>query len=461
MLLAAYCAKAQSGWTLEQCIDYALKNNLSLKQAETNVQASKNNVTQTKAAVLPTLNAGAAHTYNFGRTIDRYTNTFANQMVLSQNFYLATSVTLWSGMSQYNAIRQNELSYKSSVEAVNQQKNDLALNVASAFLQVVYAEQLMDVQKAQADISREQLERTKKLADAGTLAKSNVYDMEAQLAADQYNFVSADNNYKISLLTLQQLLNLDSLKNFKVQKPVAEPAFSDVDKMNVYDMYNTALKNQPSIKSAELAWMSAEKGLASAKGGRSPQLLLSASLGTGYSGLSQDIVGTNFTGVEPIGYTNTFDTVYAPTYTIETRKTPFADQFRNNVNKSISIQLNVPIFNGLRTHTAVENAKLNVYNQKLNFDIARQQLYKNIAQAHANAIAALEKYNSAKIAVDAAQASFSFTETKYNAGTISAFDFSVAKNRLMKAQADLLNAKFDFIFRLKVLDFYQGRPLTF
>ncbi len=449
-----------AGWTLEQCIDYALKNNLNIKQSELNTEVAKNTLTQTKANTLPTLNAGAAHTYNFGRTIDRYTNTFANQMVLSQNFYAATSVTLWSGLSQYNTIKQNDLSYQSSMQAVNQQRNDLSLNVATAFLQVVYADQLMLIQKNQVEISKEQLDRTIKLADAGTVAKSNVFDIEAQLAADEYNYISAESNYKIALLTLQQLMNLDSLQNFTIQKPIVEPEGMDLANVKVNDIYNVALKNQPSIKSAELSWRSAERGLTAAKGGWSPILLFSASIGTGYSGLNYNYNPVYST--YPAGYTSDSATVFLiQPGLVQGGRKPFVDQFKDNVNKSIGFQLNVPIFNGLRTHTSIQNSKLNVFNQKLSYDLARQQLYKNIAQAHANAVAAMEKYSSAKKATEAAEASYNFTETKFKAGAISAFDFSIAKNRVMKAQTDLLNAKFDYIFRLKVLDFYQGKPLTF
>ncbi|MFN6039423.1 MAG: TolC family protein [Bacteroidota bacterium] len=447
-------------WTIDQCIDYAIKNNISIKQGALNVQTAKNNVLVSKASVLPNLNLGAAHTYNFGKTIDRFTNTFADQMVLSQNVFVSTSVTLWSGLSQYNTIKQNELAYLSAAENVKQNQNDLALNVATAFLQVVYAKQLIGVQELQVNMSSEQLERTKKLIDAGTIAPGNIFDIEAQLATDEYNLTSANSNYQISLLTLKQLMNLDTAANFNIQQPILDPGQSEIDKINVVSVYNEALKNQPLIKSAEYAWKSAEKGLSVAKGGRSPSLLLSGGLGTGYSGLNYNYDFTYSSYLA--GYTSSLDSVFLiQPNAIQKGVKSFADQYSANINKSISLQLNIPIFTGLRTHINVENNKLNLLNQKLNYDLARQQLFKNIAQAHANAVAAMDKYKSSKIATEAAEKSFQFSETKFNAGAISSFEFSTAKNRWMKAQADLLNAKFDYIFRLKVLDFYQGKPLTF
>ena len=460
VLSVSACISFAQGWSIDQCIEYALKNNISIKQAGLNAQSAKNNTMISKASVLPNLNIGAAHTYNFGKTIDRFTNRFADQMVLSQNVFLSSSVTLWSGLTQYNTIKQNELNYLSAVENVKQQQNDLALNVATAFLQVVYAQQLIDVQKSQLNISKEQLERTLKLSDAGTIAVSNVYDTEAQLAADQFNLTSAESNYRVAMLTLQQLLTLDSVSNFTIQQPVFDMAQYDVSQLSVINIYNQALKNQPLIKGAEYAWKSSEKGLAAAKGGRSPSILLSGGIGTGYSGLNYNY-DFNYSSYLA-GYTSALDSVYLFQLSpIQKGVKTFADQYNANVNKSISLQINVPLFNGLRTHMGIENNKLNVLNQKLNYDLAKQQLFKNIAQAHANAMSASEKFNAAKIAVEAAQKSFQYSESKFSAGAMSAFEFNSAKNRLMKAQADMLNAKFDLLFRIKVLDFYQGKPLTF
>ena len=460
-LLVLHCAlHGQTRLTLDQCIDYALKNNLSIRQSEMNAQISKNNSRQVKAGSLPALNGGAAHTYNFGKTIDRFTNTFADQMVLSQNLFLSTNLTIWSGLTQLNNIRQSEYNYLAAVENVNQQKNDLSLNVATAFLQVVYAEQLKNIQKNQKEISEQQLEQTKKLAEAGTIAIGNIYDVEAQLASDQFNYTSAENNYSVALLTLQQLLNLDSLKNFSIEIPTVSEEQYNIKNLNVQEIYNIALKNQPVMKSASLNLKGAERGLAAAKGFYSPNLSISAALGTGYSGLNYNY-DYNY-GYSPAGFTNNNDTVYLfQVNPIRREIKSFADQFNGNINKSISFQLNVPIFNGLRTHTGVTNGKLNVFAQKLNYDLARQQLWKSIVQAHINAVAATEKLNASKRAVEAAENSFRFSETKFNAGTISVFDFSTAKSRLLKAQSDYLNAKFDLIFRMKVLDFYQGKPLTF
>jgi len=451
---------AQTNWNLQQCIDYALKNNLSLKQSELNTQINEVSLTQTKASILPSLNAGANHTYNIGRTIDRYTNTFANTTVLSENFYAQTQVTLWSGMTQYNNIKKNQYSYLASKETLEQQKKDLSLNVATAFLQVIYTDELANVAKQQVNISKLQLERTQKLADAGSLAQSNVFDIKAQLASDEYTFTTSQNNFNLALLSLKQLLYLDSLNSFGIEKPALDIIVTDLAAYNVQDIYQTALKNQHSIKSAEYSLISSEKNLAFALGRVSPSLSLSGTIGTGYSGLAKDVVSQTLS-YQAAGITGSGEIVYIPSYNFTTRNTPWSTQFSNNVNKSVGFTLSIPLFNGLSTYSGIKTARIQALSSKYSYDIARQQLFKTIAQAYADAQGALNKYASAKTALEASQQSFTYAEQKFNAGSVSAFDYNNAKNRVLKSQADMLNSKYDFIFKLKVLDYYQGKPLTF
>src|SRR5690606_28011575 len=209
-----------NAWTLQQCIKYALEHNIGLKQTSFNNEITHNNANQSKANMLPSVNAGATHVYNIGKTIDRYTNTFAtNQTVLSQNFYLGGSLVLWSGMSQYNNMKANEYSYKSGVENLKQQENDLSLNVANAYINVIFCEELLKISQSQYDVTKEQMERTKKLVDAGSLAKSAEYDIKSQLATEDFNVISADNNYQLAILNLKQLMNFDSISNFSVVHP--------------------------------------------------------------------------------------------------------------------------------------------------------------------------------------------------------------------------------------------------
>ncbi|MBS1647605.1 MAG: TolC family protein [Bacteroidetes bacterium] len=462
LLLTPVFLLAQSGWTLQQCIDYAWKNNLTLKQNALSADINAVNYMQSKANILPTLNMGASHTYNNGQKIDPYTNRFASSTILSENFYAQAQVTLWSGLQQYNNVKKNQYAYLSSKETYEQQKNDLALNVASAFLQVVYNTELQKVAEQQVSISSQQLDRTQKLADAGSVALSSVYDMKAQLASDQYALVSAQNNNNLSVLALKQLLYLDSLNSFFIEKPVFELSAADLAAYKVEDIYQMALKSQHKIKSAEYSLLSSEKNVSYARGKISPTLSLSGTLATGYSGLDVTPVGTPYiTGLYPSGITSTGDTVYAPNYHQDTKKTAWATQFKNNLNKSIGFSLYIPLFNGLSTASNIKIAKLQMLSNKYNYDITKQQLYKTIAQAYADAQAALNKYVSAKMAYEASAQSFSFAEQKFNAGALNSFDYNNSKNRILKTQTDMLNAKYDFIFKLKVLDYYEGKSLSF
>lgn len=459
LILISFVVRSQT-WDLPQCIDYALKHNITLKQAALNSEINKNNTLQSKAAILPSLNAGAQHNYNFGQTIDRFTNTFANTQVLSQNFYLSSSIVLWSGLSQYNTIKANQYNYLSGEENVKQLANDLSLNVANAYISVIFGEELLKISQKQADITKEQLERTQKLVNAGAIAKSIEYDIKAQLANEEVNVTSAENNLTLSLLNLRQLMNLDSVGSFSIVRPNLEVSDNPI-LADVQFIYESGLKTQPSIKRGEYSILSAEKYLAASRGRVSPTLTFNASLGTGTSGLAKDVLGVKFTGYQLSGITSGGDSVYTPTSELITRKTSFSDQFNNNANKIIGFTLNIPLFNGLQTYTAVKNAKINTLNAKLSQDLAKQNLYKTVSQAYVSAKASLNKYAATKLSVDAANESFKYAQQKFDAGVISAFDFSTAKNRLFAAESNLLQAKYDYIFKLKVLDYYQGKPLTF
>lgn len=455
-------ASAQSNvWDLQQCVDYAQKNNINLKQSEISTRISKNNANQSKAAILPTINAGAQHTYNFGRTIDRYTNTFANTQVLSQNFYVSSNVVIWSGLAQYNNIKANQYLYLSNTESYLQQRNDLALNVATAYINVIFSDEIFQIAKAQFKITQEQLERTQKLADAGTLAKSAVFDLKAQLANEEVNVTSSDNNYQIAMLTLKQLLNLDTLNNFSISRPNVDVLNNELASLSVQNIYETALKNQHSIKSANYSLLAAERNLAVAKGRVSPTLSATGSLGTGTSELDKNIDAVNFVGWDTTAVTTGGDFVISPRTEVVTSKKSFSDQFSDNVNKSVGFTLSIPIFNGLQNYTGVKNAQLNALNAKYSQDLTEQNLYKTIAQAYANARAALNKYNATKLSVDASEQSFYYAQQKYNVGAISTFDYNNAKTRLQSAQSNLVQAKYDYVFKLKVLDFYQGKELKF
>jgi outer membrane protein len=451
-------AVSQHKWTLEECIKYALTHNIELKQAALSNETTLNNSNQTIAGALPSLNANAQHMYNIGKSIDRFTNTFAESKVLSQNFFLSSSFVVWGGLSQYNNVKSSRYQYLSGVEQLKQQEYDLSLAVANAYINVIFTEELLKISQNQFKITDEQLTRTTNMVTAGAMAKSVEYDIKAQLANEEVNVTTADNNYAIALLSLMQMMNLDSVTNFNVVRPDLDSQESVLLMNTTEQMYETSLKTQPIIKSGEYSIRSAESNLAASKGRVSPSLTFNANIGTGTSGLASEQTSI-ITGSNPVGITASNELVFVPVY--ETRTLPFSEQFQENISKSFGVTLSVPLFNGLQTHTQIKNAKLNTYNAKLAQDLQKQNLYKDIAQAQANAKAALNRFNATKISAEAAKASFDYAQEKFNAGVISSFEFSSAKTRLVAAESNLVQAKYDYVFKLKVLDFYQGKPLTF
>lgn len=447
--------------TLEQCIEYALKNNIQIKQSELNTEVADINLTQSQVSLLPSLNAQGSHIYNFGRTIDRFTNQFASQQVLSQNFGLSSDVTLFSGLQTINTIHQNRYTYLSNKYSVDKMKNDISLNVATAYLQILYNVEAVENAKNQIGITLAQSERSKKLVDAGSIAKGAYLDILAQLATEELNLTNAENQLNISYLALAQLLNLTDASGLRIVKPDINIEAQPLLGIDATQVYNTAIETLPEMKSATYNVKSAEKGLDVAWGGLSPRLVLSGSYGTGYSGLSKELSGTpEFTGFQQTGdVTETGDRVLTPVFTTPTRVVPFMDQYKNNVNKSIGLYLTIPIFNRWQTKASIDRARIQKLNAELTVESTKLQIQKNVQQAYADANAGLKKYYASTKAVEAIEESFKYTEQKFNVGIVNTNDYNDSKNKLIKAQSDLLQAKYEYVFKTKVLDFYQGKPL--
>jgi outer membrane protein len=460
--LVSLQTKAQEAWSLQKCIEYALENNISVKQNELNAELSKENYNQSIANMAPSLNAGASHSYNWGQRIDPFTNTFATNRVRSNNLYISSQVTLFSGLQLQNTLKQNSLNYLAGKYDVEKMKNDIVLNVATAYLNVLFAQELLGVANTQKSITETQVERTQKLVDAGTLALGSLLDLQAQLASDELNIVNTENQLAIALLSLSQIMNVKTTETFSIVKPQMEMPANPVLAENPEQIYQFAVDNQPSIKSAETKILSAEKGIKIAKGSAYPSLTLSGSVGSGYSGLSQKVVGFEPGTPSIIGYTP--DTI--PVYSISssvvpiTERTPFGEQLKNNVNENLGFNLNIPIFNGWQSHNSISRAKIAKQNAEYTLELNEQNLRKTIEQAHVDAQSALKQYYATKKSVDALSQAFEYADKRFNVGALNSTDYNTAKNRLNNAQSDLLRNKFNFIFKSKVLDFYMGKPIT-
>ncbi|MBP7463929.1 MAG: TolC family protein [Bacteroidales bacterium] len=460
VLLATTGIYAQQAWSLKTCIDYAAENNLELKQQSLYIDMYRNNALTSKIGLLPSINAGVNQNFSFGRSVDPFTNEFAEENVSSTNASISGSVTLFNGFQQYNTIRKSEADLQAGLYDLESAKNNLALNITSAYLQILYAREVLETARLQAEITREQLERTIKLVGAGSLPLQSKLEVEAQLATEEVAVVNAENQLAMARLNMVQLLQLDDENDFEIIIPDLSSLIGNAIMMPVESIYQEALKNMPEIKSASMKMRSSDLQLALARGSRSPQISLSASYGTGYSNARKMIdqvtpAAPVLTGYATDPYGNYYDVYqYNFDYSYVTR--PFGDQLRDNASASVSIGMSIPIFNGWYTNNRIANAKIEALQSNLSYNIAERQLYRNIQQAHADARAALKKYEAAEKAFNASKASFEYTQQRFDLGLVNSLDFNTAKTNLNRLKSDMINAKYDLIFKQKILDFYRG-----
>jgi outer membrane protein len=452
-------------WTLEECINYALDNNISIKKQDLLINNQEELLLQSKLGILPNLNGYASHGYNWGQRIDPFTNEFATDRVRSNNLYLQGDLNLFSGMQQLNIIKRNMLDLQSAQFDADYYRDEISISVATYYLQTLFYTEFVAIANNQIDITRQQVERTKKLVDAGTLAKGDLLTIEAQLASEELSLVEAQNNLALSYLDLTQLLEIQNPKGFEIEKPEV----GLIDQPEVYtpeQIFGVAVQARPEIKSAEVKLESSEKSLSIARGGYYPSLSLSGSIGSGYSGANQ--VGNDpYTQEQAFGYWYSDDPLHTkiPVYgTVNSYQsyTPksWGDQLEDNLNEAVSLNLRIPIFNGWATRSAVEQAKLGVENANLDVQLKKNSLYKIIQQAYNDALAASNKHKAADKKVNATKESFNYAEQKYNVGLINSVEYNTAKKEYNNALSELIQSKYDFVFRSTVIDFYMGKPLT-
>jgi outer membrane protein len=453
---------AQNTWSLEDCIKYAMENNIQIKQTVLNTEYNENLLKQSKLSQIPNLNGSGNYSFSWGRALDQTTYQYTEgQQINSVNLGLSSSVNLFNGLRVRNTILQNELNLMSSYEDVEKVKNDISLNIAAAYLTILFNKELLAVTKSQLAVTGQQVDRTRKMVDAGKLAEGSFLEIQAQYASEELNQVNAENQLYISLLNLQQILDLPFDTAFDVIFPVLADPDEDPIVVSVSDVYQFAQKEMPEIKSAELALKSSEKGLKIAEGGRYPQLRMSLNYSSGYSDFREKVVGFETPVSVPLGATESGEAVYSypqqfPMY----GKYPFFEQMRDNNSAGVGLGLQIPIFNGWQVNTNIANARIALENAELELQSRKLVLYASIQQAYADALAALKKFTATQHALVSMEESFKYTEKKFEVGLVNTVDYYTSKNQLIATQSDLLQAKYDFIFRIKILNFYRGEPIT-
>ena len=424
MLLAAATANAAQGWTLDQCIEYAIENNIQVRQSDLNAQNNDVELNKAVSNRLPGVSASASQGWSFGRSITA-DNTYANTNTASTSFSIGADMTLFAGGRISGNIKMAELSLEAAKSDLERIKDDIRVQVAQAFIQIVYNRSILDVARNQVTIDSMQVERLTALAAIGKASSAEVASQNATLAQSRLSVTQAQNNLSLSILTLTQLLELPSPDGFDIVQPE-----TDNLELSIPDspeaIYAQALDIKPAVKSEEIRLEQAGKNIQVAKSGYLPSLSLSASAGTNYyssSNLKSDAFGT---------------------------------QIKNNFGPHIGLNLNIPIFSRNSNRNNVRSAKLGQMNQQMQLDNVKKTLYKEIQQAYYNAVASKSRYESSELVQTSAQESFDLVQAKYEGGKASITEFNESKNRLVSAQADLLKYRYEYLFNTALLEFYRN-----
>lgn len=424
--------QAQETWSLRRCIDYAIEHNIDIRQAANTAEQSAVEVNTAKWARLPNLNGSANQSWNWGRTqtavpdetTGDYSTVYVNTASNGTNMQLSTSIPLFTGLELPHQYSLAKLNLKAATADLQKAKDDISINIASAYLQVLFNQELHDVALGQVELSLQQCQRIEGLAGVGKASSAEVADAKARVAQDRMTAVQTENDYRLSLLTLSQLIELDSPEGFMLESPSTAITPSPVTPPD--DIYQTALISKASIQAAQYRLEGSKHSVRIAQSGFYPQLNLNGSLGTSY---------------------------------YSTINRTFRQQMGDNFSKYLGLSLSVPLFNRLATRNRVRTARLQQENYALQLENAKKTLYKEIQQAWYNATAAESKYASSHAATLASEESFRLMTQKYENGKANAVEFNEAKQNLMKSQSDELQAKYEYLFRTKILDFYKGVPI--
>ncbi|HMZ50225.1 MAG TPA: TolC family protein, partial [Flavobacteriales bacterium] len=418
---------------------------------------------QAKWNFAPSLNAGATHGYNWGKTIDRYTNSFATDRVRTNNFWLGTDLSLYQGGSKLNTLRQSMIAEEAALKGLAAARNTVRTTVVQGFLNVLGLRERVTAAEVRVASSRDQVTRMEALVEAGRSARTELLDLNAQLASDEYNLVNAGNAVDQALLQLAQALLLEPAEAaaFDIESPSIGTLVPTGPVATEEEVLRNVLANNPAYAQAELNTRSAERGMSIARAGMLPTLSLSASLGTGYSGRNSETVGEPTVSQSPIGYTQDGEIVYTPDYSYDTRTRPFGKQVDDNLNESVSLSLNVPIFNQKQNSLAMDRARIQHEQAKNRMESTRQQLQRDVQNALITQRNAFRQYESARRSLDASETALAAAQDRFDAGTITAIEMSTARVRQQQAITDLINAKYNYLLARGSLDILQGLPISF
>ena len=451
--------------TVQECVEIAINNNLTVRRSLLQKDGAKITYDQSRAAKLPTLNANGSYGYNFGRSIDPVSNQFIAQEIQFTSLGGNASVTLFNWFRLANTAQQNQLAYEASEYNVEKARNDISLNIATFYLNVILNRELVDNAKYQLESSQKQLARTRILVANGSLPRTNELELVSQVATNEVNLINAQNNLDLAFLSLKQAMLVPASQKIDIVVPEID-LIDEAGKLPTpEEVYVKAIELMPEIRSAELQMKSAQLGVKVAEASFTPTVSLNANMSTNYSNIADVprpiIAGSNMV-TQQIGNVGSlsgepvYTEIEVPNVVGEDPSFGYSEQFKANLSKSVALGVTVPIFNNLRVSSSVQRAKISLQEAEIAHVEQKNLLRQNIETAYNNAFSASKTYAASQKQVDALEETFRSIENQYNLGAANFTDYQVASNNLFRAKSDLVRAKYDFVFKQKILDFYQG-----
>jgi outer membrane protein len=424
-------------WSFQQCLDTAMKRNITINRSLLSSEIDRINLEQSKSSRIPSLSASANEGLNFGKSIDLQTNQYIEETYHSTSFSVNSGITLFNGFQSRRTIRQNMMLLNAGKYDIEKAKNDITMDITTGYLQVLFSYEILKAAQNQVEATGQQVDRTQKMVNAGKVPESNLFTIRAQQATDNLAVVNAHNQLDLAKVNLMQLMQIPVIDSFDVRQPADSTPVLPILPGND-QIYQKALSIQPEITSASIRTNSALLGIRISEGARMPRLNLSGNVNSNYSGSSRKNSGGGGSGNDP-----------------------FFPQLWNNMGEGLGLSLSIPIYSNRQIKSNIDRAKINALSAKLDEENTRLQLRKIIEQAYNDLKSSVKKFEATKEQVSAAELSFKNVERKYNVGLTSAIDFLIEKNNYFQATSNLIQSKYDFIFKAKILDFYQGKPITF
>ena len=457
---------AQQKWNLQSIVDYAMANNINVKLQDVQARIAAINLKQSKLSQYPNANFSANTSINSGNNQDPTTFSRITQTYLAAGLQLQSSADIFNFYSKRNTVAANIFDAQAANASTDKIKNDIALSAANAYLQILLGKEQENIALVQIQQTQSQLGITRKQVNAGALPELNASQLEAQLAADSVNYINAKGNTTLNILSLKALMNMDPAMAFEVDiPPINNIPIEPIANLQPDYVFDIALKNLPQQRVNELRLKAAERKVLAAKSSMYPTLSTFASLGSNYNNKSRSVTGfTKTTTILPIGTVDVNGTNYTVTSPFTdlspiSAKSGFTNQLSDNFRQAIGLSINVPIFNGGSLRSNYERSKLNINTIQLQKEQDNQKLKQDIYQAYTAATIALQKFNAGKKAVAINELNLSYATKRFNVGMLGTFDMITTQNNLLRAKLELAQSQFDYVFKMKVLEFYKGMGL--